>query len=514
LKPRKKEKNKFGKIDSVKTQIIQLEAHDDTISVKDKIDWSQTPRVLLIWPERGKVLSNRLDLIILERYCTSHGCQLALLTKDYDVQFQAREAGIPIFLSRKQAQLQSWRTPQTENRQINLKDIAGEPRGMFSAERIERPSRLRIPIWGRIIIFSIGVLAVLAIAGLLLPSAVIKIDDEGDPQQLTIPIKADPDATEVHLTGIIPAREKTLIISGQKSSSTTGSISIPDEYSSGEVIFTNLTESSIQIPQGSILSTSSEVPILFETTQPGKTPQGSGGQVSVSIKALDAGSSGNVEAGQISSINQEFGADLLVTNPEPTSGGTDLEIASPSITDKTILSSQLTSELQEQALRQFKEESSETDVLFESSLFINEIITEEIKPEIGSAGDTLRISTTIQFGILYAAGDDLSKLAKETVQAQYRGSDLKAVPESLKFKTPESPQKMEDWAITIQWNEIIRYNPQEIIQLVGGKRPTEAAEIVQEALGLDQLPEISLRPGWWVRLPMLPFRISFLQVGG
>ena len=497
----------------MKTQIIQLEAHDDTISVKDKIDWSQTPRVLLIWPERGKVFSSRLDLIILERYCTSHGCQLALMTRDSDVQYQAQEVGIPVFQSRKQAQLQSWRTSLPENQAINLKDNAREPGEIPPLERIERPPRLKIPIWGRILIFSIGVLAVLSIAGLLLPSAVITIEVGGDPQQLMIPIKADPDVNEIHLTGIIPAREKYLILSGQKTRPASGSISIPELYSTGEVVFTNLTEASVQIPQGSILSTSTEVPILFETNQPGKTPQGSGEQVYVKIKALEAGTAGNVDTGQISRINQEFGADLSVTNPEPTSGGTDLEIASPSPSDVTILSSQLTSELEELALEQFKEEGAESDVLFGSSLFIKEIISEEIEPEVGSPGDTLTISTALQFGILYAAGADLSELARETIFAQYRGSELIAVPETLEINAPESPQKMDDWAITIHWNETTRYNPEEINQLVVGKKSTEAAEIVQKELGLDQQPEINLKPGWWNRLPVLPFRISIVQAG-
>jgi hypothetical protein len=498
----------------VKTQIIQLEAHDDTISVKDKIDWSQTPRVLLVWPERGKVLSSQLDLIILDRYCTSHGCQLALMTSDHDVKYQAQDAGIPIFDSRKQAQLQSWRIPQRGSKRTKLQDIEREPRDNLSLERIDKPSRPKLPIWGSIIIFSIGVLAVLTIAGLLLPSAEIRIEDKGSPRQLVIPVKADPDVKEIHLTGLIPAREKTLIITGQKSRSTTGSILIPDDYSSGEVIFTNLTENSVQIPQGSILSTSSDVPILFETIDPGKTPQGSGEKTSVRIRALNPGTSGNVEAGQISRINQEFGADLSVSNPAHTSGGTDLEIASPSPSDITSLSSQLVTELKEQALGQFKSEVTATDVLFEKSLHINEIIIEESQPEVGSPGDTLTISTTLQFGIYYAAGEELAELAAGTIYAQYRGSEFIAIPESLKIDTPVSPQKMDEWEITINWRETMRYNPQEKIQLVVGKKPSQAAEIIQETLGLEKIPEISLRPGWWGRLPVLPFRITLIVAEG
>ena len=92
----------------MKTQIIQLEAHDDTLSVQDKLDWAQAPRVLLVWPDQDKVLRNRLDLILLERYCSSHGSQLALQTKDQEVIFQAGKAGIPVFQTRREAQLQPW----------------------------------------------------------------------------------------------------------------------------------------------------------------------------------------------------------------------------------------------------------------------------------------------------------------------------------------------------------------------------------------------------------------------
>lgn len=34
----------------MKTQILQVEAHDDVISILDKIGWIQTERVLLVLP--------------------------------------------------------------------------------------------------------------------------------------------------------------------------------------------------------------------------------------------------------------------------------------------------------------------------------------------------------------------------------------------------------------------------------------------------------------------------------
>jgi len=65
----------------MKTQLIQLDPSDDVISVRDKMGWSQTSRILLVWPEHGQILSRRLDLLLLQRHSTTLGAQLALVTQ-------------------------------------------------------------------------------------------------------------------------------------------------------------------------------------------------------------------------------------------------------------------------------------------------------------------------------------------------------------------------------------------------------------------------------------------------
>ncbi len=97
----------------MKTQIIQLEAHDDAISVRDKMGWSQAGRVVLVWPTRGRLLNHRLDLVLILRHSQSLGVQIALVTKDPEVRFQARSLGIPIYKTVRQAQAARWRRPAT-----------------------------------------------------------------------------------------------------------------------------------------------------------------------------------------------------------------------------------------------------------------------------------------------------------------------------------------------------------------------------------------------------------------
>ena len=497
----------------MKTQIIQLEVHDDTISVRDKMDWSQSPRILLVWPDRGKVFRNRLDLVLLERYCSSRGSQLALLTTDIDVIYQAEEAGIPIFQSRNAAQLQPWRKSFREFKRKEISQKAGDPRDFHFFEKTDSKIKVTYPTWGRILIFTIGVLAVLAIAGLLLPSAMITLHEEGITKKLVVPIKADSDIDDVNISGIIPARKLILFAEGEKSRSASGSIAIPDKFATGEVIFTNLSETSITIPENSILSSSKDKPILFVTSESGRIPQGYGEQIIVEVRALEGGSTGNVDAGQIDRINQSFGADLTVTNPASITGGTDIDVTAPTQIDRTFLNSSLMIELEQNALKDFQDLLSEGDVLFSSSLDVIDIEKENSIPEPGFAGDTLTISKRIQFGIWYAASQDINFLANEIVNAQYREGNFEVVSGSLSIDYAQSPDSMSGLDLNIIWKEKRSIDTVELIQLTLGKNAEDAGVIIQESLDLKETPEISIKPGWWFRLPILPFRINIVDHG-
>ena len=498
----------------MKTQIIQLEIHDDTISVKDKMDWSQTPRVLLVWPERGKVFRNRIDLVLLERHCSAHGSQLALLTKDLEVKSQAEEAGIPVFHSRKTAQLQPWRKSFREFRRRDLEQQAAEPRDFDFFDREKEPRLKDIPVWGRITIFTVGVLAVLAIAGLLLPSAEVTIHEE----ETWIDIVADPEAKEINLAGIIPSREIVLLLEGELSRSASGQIPIPNDYARGEVIFTNLTEDSFIIPMNTILSTGTEDPILFITLTPGKTPAGKGEQTSVRIQALEAGTSGNIDASQITRINQAFGADLSVDNPEPTSGGTDLYISSPNQEDRDKLSLSLAEELGTIALDQIQGQLSSEDILLSSDIAREEIIREEFFPLAGSSGNTLTLTRKSRFYMLYISGEDLKTLALKAISTRYLVNGIEPILDSVTLTHLSNPEPRSDqsygWDLGVEWKEIRIVPDHEIIQLVLGKKPADAEILLQESLDLKYPPLITLSPRWWIRLPALPFRINISQEGG
>ena len=92
----------------MKTQIIQLEAHDDHISIRDKMNWSKTPRILLVLPRRRRFDINTLDLKLLQRHARNMGAALGLVTKSAKVIRSAAVLGIPVFADNLEAQREAW----------------------------------------------------------------------------------------------------------------------------------------------------------------------------------------------------------------------------------------------------------------------------------------------------------------------------------------------------------------------------------------------------------------------
>src|SRR5688500_20307884 len=83
----------------MRTQIITLESHDDLISVRDRMSWAKTPRILLVWPKYEKVTLRQVDLKVLQRHALSLGAQLGLVTRARRVRADAEALKIPVFES-------------------------------------------------------------------------------------------------------------------------------------------------------------------------------------------------------------------------------------------------------------------------------------------------------------------------------------------------------------------------------------------------------------------------------
>ena len=166
----------------MKTYILQLEPHDDLVSTRDKMGWAKDSRILLVWPENGQLLNRRLDLILLQRHSRRLGSQLALVTRDPEILYFAPRLGIPVFPTLQKAQGQHWHVPRRFRRFQEQADRPETGPFGFPETKFPKPERslatLKPPLenfnlqpLARLAIFFAGVLAVLALAVSLAPSA-------------------------------------------------------------------------------------------------------------------------------------------------------------------------------------------------------------------------------------------------------------------------------------------------------------------------------------------------------
>src|SRR5574340_253718 len=102
----------------MKTQILRLETHDDTASIRDKIAWAKAGRILLAFPKRRPPKLSKLDFILIHRNVTQSGAQLAITTRDPDTIRLANILDIPVFPSIQAAQRSPWLVVNRKRRVI------------------------------------------------------------------------------------------------------------------------------------------------------------------------------------------------------------------------------------------------------------------------------------------------------------------------------------------------------------------------------------------------------------
>ncbi|HEX9386666.1 MAG TPA: hypothetical protein VF918_10145, partial [Anaerolineales bacterium] len=171
----------------MKTQIITLESHDDLISVRDRMSWAKTPRILLVWPKYEKVTLRQVDLKVLQRHALSLGAQLGLVTRARRVREDAEALKIPVFESTGQAQRVAWPKPRRRKlaHHAPRKDLREQREQVLSEEKQWRTHPVT-----RVGAFLLGVSSVLILVALFIPRAQVILQPKSKIQSIVLPVTA------------------------------------------------------------------------------------------------------------------------------------------------------------------------------------------------------------------------------------------------------------------------------------------------------------------------------------
>ena len=502
----------------MKTQIIQLEPHDDIVSARDKMGWGQTSRILLIWPDSGRVLDRRLDLTLLQRHATSLGAQLAIVTTDPNVRYLARGLYIPVFKDTNQAQESSWRVKNRRRSRQSIKSIKSEHtspdlKTLYAQTHPSTPAWLKNPVT-RVIMFTIGVLAFLSIGAIILPSATVKLNVKKETQEITIDVMSNPEIDRINLSGEIPARRARVIVEGRSSLPVHGTIQLPDEYASGHVTFTNLTDKLISVPSNSVVRTLDKEPVRFLTTKKVNVPAGPGNSITAPVQAVEPGKNGNLPAQSLVAIEGPIGLDLAVTNPLPTRGGTDRTAPAPTDNDRELLYQQMLDDLKITALSELRAQLGVDDILFTSSLNLTDVLEETYDPDDGIPTDLVNLNLRVEFEALTVSGDDIETLLTQIMDANL-AKDTTPFKETLEYFYLEDPEIDNEgiarWKLHAIRSFKVRIPDTLVVDKIKGQTTSTAERNLSDTFPIHQPPELKVTPYWWPHIPVLPFRVHIVQ---
>lgn len=489
----------------MKTQIITLESHDDLISVRDRMSWAKTPRILLVAPKFEKVALRQVDFRILQRHASSLGAQLGLVTRHRRVRADAEVLGIPVFTSTGEAQRVKW--PMPRRRKWPRKAPDSTLREQREQVQVQEAAWRAHPVT-RIVVFSVGVLAVLALVALFLPRAQVRLSPIAETQSVVLPVAAIPSVNEVFISGSIPLREKRVVVEGRQSIRVTSEGVVPQSKAGGVVTFRNLTQRAVTVPIGTVVTAGD---VRFATTELGVINPGVGETVELKVEAVEGGLAGNLAAETINAVDGRLGLLVSVTNPEPMTGGRERASVQATGADRERVKILMLKSLESDARDMLLEGDDSDDIPFDETFTLVEILSEVYDPPPGKAGSQLTLTMQAEYSVRYASASDLTELAALALNASLLPGFI-AISDALTVEPVTDPILLDDgslrWTIRAGRTIYQQIAVAQVTRLVMGLGASEAQSLLDRNLPSQSDPKIALTPSWWPWVPIVPFRIE------
>lgn len=507
---------------------LQLETSDDVASVRDRLTFLRGRNVLLVWPEKGSVLTRKLDLVLIQREAVRNAVRIAIVTHDPLVIRHANELNISAFETISGSERGKWRRGRSRVFTTRLQRPRHQPEPddlMPYASRIRadeeetRGERLRRILVRAVVLGMLGGV-LLAATFLLLPSATVTLTPAQDFVRVDAEITADPSLQQSVVdveNGVMSAYRYQAQVEDTATISTTGSQPLSSTPAIGTVVFINRTENSVSVPAGTLITTTAGTPIVFRTVQDGTVPAGQGQQAEVSIEAApeSTGSIGNVETGLINNIIGNLGESLEVRNLAPTFQGESRVAQLVTQADRDTLIAILRQQIQDRAFRELAPLIAESQFAILDTLRIAEERSDWMTFDYNVGDVTNTVSLTMRAVVEIIAVDE--RLAQQIAYARLgaqvpRGRNIRTntvVYERGPVTNVDSSGRV-TFTIACSADVFGQINVAQIQERLASRDPQEAVDYLLSTADLEEgtTPEITLYPDWLTILPILPLRIN------
>jgi len=516
-------------------QIIYLEADDDIPVIRDRLEWAQAQRVVLVVPPKNHVLRSLVNLKLLGRYARNESLKVALVTSDPYIIELSREANLVTFGSVEGAQRSRWLSDDGGEAEVlsyqrPTAQVEAEPEASLDlperpVKDVRRPKRMprfrprsewAVPR----VVLALGFLFLAMLVAITMAVVVVFIYPEGRIQlspaveRITadLVVRANPEAERIDYLNLdIPARLVQVEINevGRIPPATTQDM--PAEKAQGIVTFVNRTNQEITIPVSTTLSTSSGTTVRFLTVQTATVPSAFNAITQTEVIAFDPGPIGNVAAGQINRIpDPVLSRQVTVINEAPTGGGTMAPAGVVTRADKDRLQAIVLQQVQQNGYSQLLAGLADQEFIPPESLIVIPLDSFYTPNLDGEVTDLLTMEMRAVVRGTAIGGQNANQLALAALQAQ--GSpDYRLDPRSLEFVAGQVIG-VQDRAVSFEMRAageaVAQIKDRQVARDVRGLPIEEAMVYLRQQHPLSGEPEIEVKPDWLGRLPWFPFRIA------
>ncbi len=487
--------------------IIHLEINDDLASINEKIKNSRSSKIILNLPRQKIFLENRLDLELLSRHACHLGYQLSMVSRSPEIIKNANLSGIPVFPTLEKAKNTRFRNPQKMNiRLYKKRPDRNQLIQYFSGDK--SPDQGHNEVW-RIPTFMAGLISVILLLLIFLPQAQISLKSEFHKHEIQIQLQGVPDSAPVGKFGEIPLKMDSITLRGKGQRQASGNLAIPLTKATGILEVRNLSGKSILIPAGTIVRTQGISPVRFKTLYPIQVQANLTNPELVRIEALEPGSSSNVPGNSIQTLEGDVGLYLSIINSTATMGGEDIIETAPSPKDITMLQDEITNQLIQKALDNFRVEQTDR-VYLEDSIKVKEISDIVINPEEGIPSEIVEIELTAAIDILYGQKADIERIVLMAIQTSLPAG-LLPLEDTLSIVNVGDVEMLDNgfkWQVDASVLAYPKWEAEKFLPLILGKKITRASLVLKDHLDIQEAPSITIWPKFWRYIPILPFRIK------
>ena len=507
---------------------ISLDETDDITSICDRLDWAGASQVVFVLPEDGGVLREGLDLVRLRRHADRRRIEVGLVTAVPDITRQARALGLPVFVSVEAAQhsRRGWWRGRRRAEWVGLPTTGGvkaeelRPIQLDEGDRREAHRRL-VPLssprlwifrYAAILLFFIVVAIVFVAASYAVPGATVTLRPEVLPIQITKQIMADPALEEVDYgRSTVPARILTTNQVWQADVQTSGVAEVPSASARGRVVFVNRLAQDVVVSAGTRVRTSAGSNVVFQTLNEAVVPGVEGGTAEVDVVAIQPGPQGNVAANLVNVIEGALAVQLEVRNLEAMAGGGVREEKAVTAVDQDRLRAQVLQFLQAVSASEMEAQTTPFEFLARDSVRVLHVDSEtfshfpgeqterlalEMRADVVGTAVNANAASGIVYEALVAAVPEGYVLVPDSIQ--YTRGDVVAVDEAGRVTFEMTGQVLAAAELDLE----------AVLAEISGQPPELAIAYLYEQLPLRAVPEVTVWPNWFNRLPYIPNRIQ------